>query len=175
MPPKKSLFPFSLIILFIVRRLKCPHTNYTKRQRHAQSACLFSNFHVFPAQENLSFQNPTTTKTTHPILFYPPNNLPTPAAPQKALNYGSKLTYFFILTKQRFENNVNSLLFFNFNIFELLTWRGNCCVMGASGKVMCDTKTHSYKLSQLRSLLYCFSINRSFPGVVFTPLLKWPT
>lgn len=112
MPPKKNLFPFSLIILFIVRRLKCPHTNYTKHQRHAQSACLFSNFHVFPAQENFSFQNPTTTKTTHPILFYPPNNLPTPVAPQKALNYGSKLTYFFILTKQRFENNVNSLLLF---------------------------------------------------------------
>lgn len=40
--------------------------------------------------------------------------------------------------------------------------------MGASGKVMRDTKTLSYKLSQLRSLLYCFSINRSFAGIVFS-------
>lgn len=67
---KESLFPFYLIILFIVRRLKCPRMNYTKHQRHAQSACLFNNFHVFPAQENLSFQNPTTTKRSPLPPFY---------------------------------------------------------------------------------------------------------
>lgn len=108
-PDKETLFPIYLIILFIVRRLKCPRMNYTKRLRHAQSACLFNNFHVFPAQENLSFQNPTEKKSPHP----PNITSPTKQHPSSPISFKLWLQVrylFFILTKQRFENNVNFLL-----------------------------------------------------------------
>lgn len=107
-PDKERLFPFYLIILFIVQRLKTSTYELYKASETCavclsiqQLSCVSST-----RKSQLSESNKKSTPP-HPNITSPTKQHPSPSSPVSFKLWQHVSYLFFIFTKQRFENNVN--------------------------------------------------------------------